>query len=169
MKHAIMLSALVAILLVGCEYEAPLTKEHSVAVDPAVLGVWESIPDEGEETESAERMVILKYSDTEYMVHYPVGADGLYYRCYLIKIEGASCVQVQAIGARNGPPAEDEKELFHVVSYRLTDGILQIRTLNTDLVVDELKTTEDLMAAFLAHKDDAHLFVNPGRFRRIEE
>ncbi len=169
MKRAVMLSALVAILLVGCEYKVPLTKEHSVAIDPMVLGVWESIPDEGEEAESAERMVILKYSDTEYMVHYPVGEDGVYYRCYPIKIEGTSCVQVQAIGNSDGPPAEDERELFHVVSYRLTDGILEIRTLNTDLVVDDLKTTEELMAAFLAHKDDAHLFVNPGRFRRKEE
>ncbi len=176
MKHAVMLTVLTALLLAGCEYESPLTKEHNISVGSAVLGLWEPIPDEGEEPKQNDwvprmfkRMMILKYSDTEYLIHDPVGKNGLYYRGYPIKIGGISCVQLQVIGTDDGPPKEDEKELFHVVSYQLTDGKLEIKTLNTDLVDDNLKTTEALVEAFLNHKDNKELFTNPGSFRRIDE
>ena len=169
MKHAVMLSVLAALLLAGCIYESPLTKEHNISVDSAVLGLWEPIPDEGEEPKHNdweprmfERMMILKYSNTEYLIHYPIG-DGWYYRGYPIQIGGISCVQLQVIGI------DDEKELFHVVSYQLTDGILEFKTLNTDLVDDNLKTTEALVEAFLNHKDNKELFTNPGSFRRTDE
>ena len=113
MKSVVMLPVLAALLLVGCVYEAPLTKEHKIPVDSAVLGLWEPIPDEGEEPKQDERMMILKYSDTEYLVHYPLGKDGMYYRCYPIKIGDVSCVQLQVIGTEEGPPKTDEKDLFH--------------------------------------------------------
>ena len=52
MKYAVGLLSLVTILLVSCEYEAPLTKEHNIAIDSAVLGLWELIQDEGEESQA---------------------------------------------------------------------------------------------------------------------
>ena len=169
MKHVVMRPFLAALLLVGCVYESPLTLEHSISVDSAVLGLWEPIPDEGEEPKQDERMMILKYSTTEYLIHYPVGKDGLYYRGYPIRIGGISCVQLQVIGTKDGSPEEDEKEFFHVVSYQMTDGKLEIVTLNTDLVDDDLKTTEALVQAFLNHKDNKNLFTNPGRFGQIKD
>ena len=113
-------------------------------------------------------MMILKYSDTEYLVHYPTGKDGLYYRAYPVKIGGVSCVQLQVIGTSDGPPEKDEKELFHVVSYQLMGGKLEIRTMNADLVDDDLKTTNELLEAFLKHKDNKDLFNNPGVFRKMD-
>jgi len=157
------------LLLAGCEYESPLTKEHSIAIDSAVLGLWEPIPDEGEKPKQDERMMILKYSDTEYLLHYPVGKDGLYYRCYPIKIGGVSCVQLQVIGTGDGPLKKDEKDLFHVVSHQLANAELEIKLLNTDLVDDDLKTTEALRQSFLNHKGNKDLFTNPGKFKRIEK
>ena len=49
------------LLFCGCEYETPLTEEHSIAVDSSVLGLWEVIPDKGKEKEQNKRMMILKY------------------------------------------------------------------------------------------------------------
>ncbi len=169
MKCMMALLTVAALLLAGCEYESPLTKEHNIAIDSAVLGLWEAIPDEGEEPKKNERMMILKYSDTEYLLHHPVEDDGLYFRSYPIKIGGVSCVQLQVIGTKAGPPEKDEKNLFHVVSYRLASDELEIKTLNTGLVDDDLKTTEALTQSFLKHKGNKKLFINPGRFRRIEE
>jgi len=37
------------------------------------------------------------------------------------------------------------------------------------LVNDDLKTTEALTLSFLKHKGNKKLFINPGRFRRIEK
>lgn len=169
MKHLMAFLSVAVLLLAGCEYESPLTKEHSIAIDSAVLGLWEPIPDEEEEPKQEERMMILKYSDTEYLLHYPAGKGGLYYRCYPIKIGGVSCVQLQVIGTGDGPPKKDEKDLFHVVSYQLANAELEIALLNTDLVDDGLKTTEALRQSFLKHKGNKELFTNPGRFKRIEK
>ena len=115
MKYTVIIPVLVALMLVGCKYEYPLTREHNLAIDPMVLGLW------AEESKTQDRMMILKYSDTEYLVHYPAGNDGLYFRCYPIKVGGISCIQLQVIGTAGGPPGEDEKNLFHVCSYQLTD------------------------------------------------
>jgi hypothetical protein len=115
-------------------------------------------------------MVILKYSDTEYLIHYPLGGnDEAYYRGYPIKIGGISCIQLQIIGTDDGPLQKNEKNLFHVVSYRLTDGQLEIKTLNTDLVNAELKTIDSLRDAFLKHKDSKELFKDPAVFRKIKK
>jgi len=168
MKYIMMIFAMALLLLVGCEYEAPLTKNHSIAIDPALLGLWEEIPNEGESSDQDDRMMILKYSDTEYLIHYPT-EDGIYYRGYPIKIEGISCVQIQIIGTDDGSPEKDETELFHVISYLLREGQLEIKVLNTDLVDDDLKTTDKLVQAFLEQKDNKELFTDPGLFRRVKK
>ena len=169
MKCKLALLTVAVLLITGCEYESPLTKEHNIAVDSAVLGLWEAIPDKGEEPKQNERMMILKYSGTEYLIHYPDGKDGSYFRGYPIKIGGESCVQHQAIGTDDGPPEKDEKDLFHVVSHRLAGAGLEIKILNTELVDDDLKTTEALTRSFLKHKENKKLFINPGRLRKVKK
>lgn len=167
MKYAATVLAAVILMLAGCRYESPLTEEHSIAIDPAVLGLWEPAPDEGDESKQDERMVILKYSDTEYLIHYPPGGnDEAYYRGYPVNIGDVPCVQLQIIGTAAGSPSHNTKALFHVVSYRLTDGQLEIKSLNTDLVDDSLKTTNKLREAFLQHKKNKELFRDPVVFRK---
>jgi hypothetical protein len=157
------------LLFCGCEYEAPLTKDHTIAIDSSVLGLWEVIPDAAKEKEKKERMMILKYSDTEYMIHYPVQEGGMYFRAYPVKLGEVSCVQLQAIGTSEGPPDKEEKNLYHVASYRLKKAELEIKLLNTELVDDELKTTAALARSFLKHKGNKKLFINPGKFRRVKK
>ncbi len=170
MRYVMMLFSTAIFLLVGCRYESPLTMEHTIAVDPAVLGVWEPVQEKDDTPQQNERMVILKYSNTEYLIHYPPeGNDEAYYRGYPINVGGISCVQLQIIGTDDGPIQKDEKDLFLVASYRLTGDRLEIKTLNTDLVDDALKTTDELRKAFLKHKDNKELFKNPGVFRKIKK
>jgi len=169
MKRSQVLSIVVVLLLAGCVYEAPLSEEHNIPIDTAVLGLWEPVPDEGEEPDPDERMMVLEFSDTEYLVHHPVKKSGLYYRAYPIKIGDVSCVQLQVIGTGDGPPGEDSDEVYHVVSYALMDGTLVVKTLNTDLVDDDLEDSESLQKAFLEHQGNKDLFTNPGRFRRVED
>ena len=169
MKVIVMLLVATVLFFVGCVYESPLTKEHTISIDSSVLGRWELIPDEGEKPDPDERMMILKFSDTEYLIHYPIGKDGLYFRAYPIKIGNVSCVQLQAIGTEDGPPEKDVKELYHVASYVLANGRLEVRMLNTDLVDDNIKNSEALSEAFLKHQDDKGLFSDPGMFRRVKD
>ena len=156
------------LVLSGCIYEAPITEEHSISIDQSVLGLWELVPEKGEQPDPNERMMILKYAATEYLIHYPVGKDGMYLRAYPVRIGGIPCVQLQLIGTEEGNLDKNDKKLFHVASYQLSDGELVIKTLNTDLVRDGLKDSEALKKAFLKHKDAKDLFRDPGRFRKVE-
>ena len=136
------------LLLAGCVYEYPLTEEHTIPIDPAVLGLWQPIPDDGEKADPDERMLVMKYSDTEYFILHPTGKNSIYWRGYPIKVGGISCVQLKALGTNEGPVPPDEKELFNVASYALVDGQLVVKTLNTDLVGSKLKGSEALKKDF---------------------
>ena len=131
-----------------------------------MLGLWETLPENSDEEK--ERMMILKFSSTEYIIHYPVRENAMYFRAYPIKVGGVSCVQLQAIGSNDGPQDQGEKGLYHVASYQLSDAKLEIKLLNEKLVDDELKKSVDLPRAFLKHKENKNLFVNPVKFRRIK-
>ncbi len=177
MKRVVML-VLVALFLVGCEYESPLTKEHSISVDSAVLGLWEYVPEKGEDSDQNLRMLILKYSGTEYLIQNFAGNGGegwIYYRGYPIKIGNVPCVQIEGIG--NVHMSLDKEmtlekidwPIFAVVSYALANGELEIKFLNMDLVDNELKDSEALRKSFLKHKGNKDLFTDPFKFRRIED
>jgi hypothetical protein len=170
MRCASVLVIITVLFLAGCKYETPLAKEQNILVDSSVLGLWEPQSEKREKTGAAERMMILEFSDTEYLIHYPPGGnDEAYYRGYPIQIGGISCVQLQIIGTEDGVPKKDIKDLFHVVTYGLKNGILEIRTLNTDLIGSNLKTMEALVKAFLIHKENKDLFNNPVRFKQIKD
>jgi len=168
MKTSKLLMALAALLFSGCVYESPLTQEHSIPIDPTALGLWERIPEDGEAVDPDTRMVVMKYSETEYSIHYPTGKNGVYWRAYPIKIGGVPCIQLQAIGTEEGPVPAKEKKLFNVASYQMIDGTLIIKTLNTHLIGKNLVGSEALRKAFLEHKDSKDLFTNPGRFKKIQ-
>ena len=168
MKILAAIMVVTVLLLAGCEYEVPLSEEHVIPVDSSVLGLWEYIPEEGEESDDVERMMILEFSDTEALIHYPIGEEGIYFRAYAIKIGEVSCVQLEALGTIEGPIPQDEKQRYHVMTYELADGILEVKLLNTELVDGELKSSEALRKAFLEHQDHQDLFNDPGRFRRVE-
>lgn len=163
-------SLVIALLvLAGCYYDAPLTAEHPLPVDSTLPGVWQEIADDGTLLDESDRMVILKFSDTEYLVHYPARKEGGYYRAYPFKLEGVEGVQVQALGSGSGPIESAEEDIYIVVSYSILDGDLEIKILNTDLVDDDLSGSVAIREAFLKNRDADDLFVEPGRFRRVAE
>ena len=168
MKHWMVLFMATALIMTACEYEEPLTQEHNIPVDPSVLGLWEEVPEKGVSPGPDQRMMVMKFSETEYLIHHPMGKDGLYFRGYPINVGGISCVQVQLIGNADGD-IKDKERGYHVVSYRHTKEALLITVLNTDLVDTDLKSSADLRQAFLKNKDNPALFNSPGTFRRVKK
>jgi hypothetical protein len=162
---------LISVLLVsaGCQYDSPLTGEHSIPIDPTLLGVWEEMPDEGDSLPEAPRMIILKFSETEYLVHYPVGKDGGYYRAYSFSLGGVDGVQLEVVGSENGPIDSTEEDIFLVASYAMINGELEVKLLNEELVDDVLTGSAAIREAFLKNKDSKDLFTDPGKFRRVEK
>ena len=167
MRRVVTILMAVSLFLAGCEYEAPLSREHIIPVDPSVLGYWEYIPEKGRTPKTEERMMILKYSQTEYLIHSPIEKYGIYYRGYPILLGDVPCVQLEVIGDEDGIPEKDDKALFHVVSYKLAAGELVVSALNTELVDKSLKDGESLRQAFLKNQSNKALFNPIGRFRRV--
>jgi hypothetical protein len=166
MKHTIILSVAAALLFSACRYDKPLEANHTLAIDPALIGVWESVSEDGSGPD--QRLLILKFSDTEYCIRQNEGKSGIYYRAYPIAPGGVSCIQLQVIGTNEGGLKTDKPfEAFEVMSYQIKGGELVARTLNGDLINTELKTTEKLQKAFLEHKGNANLFIDPKPFRRV--
>jgi len=150
-------------LLVACVYEVPFTAEHNIPIDQAILGTWEVVSEEG----SDEQLRILRFSDTEYLVADNDGDDELYFRAYAIEIAGIPAVQLEFLGDNKRPVRGDKRYL--VASYRFVDGMLEVQTLNSELVDDELTDSESLRAAFTMHKENPELFNDPGLFKRVTD
>ena len=167
MKYVAMSWILVVLSLNGCIYDDPLAKKQDLPIDPSVLGHWEFVPTDPSKSSKPERMMVLKYSDTEYLLHYPTGEDGMYFRGYPIRVAGVAGVQIQWIGSSKGVIEEKDRK-YQVVSYKTSGNEMVIRVLNRDLVDEDLKGTEALLEAFLRHKDHPELFTEPGTFRRLK-
>jgi hypothetical protein len=150
--------------LAGCVYEAPVTPEHSVPIDPAVLGLWEIKPENG----PADRMLVLKFSATEYVVHYPMKQDAMYFRAYPVKVDDGTLVQIQFLGTGRQAAAESERR-YHVVKYRRDGDVLEVRTVNPEVLGKNLRTSRELQEAIKQKAGDANLFEAPQRFQRVSE
>ncbi len=159
------LAVLGAAILSSCLYDEPLAENSGIRIDPELLGLWERQPDDP--SERADWMMVLKWSDTEYLVHQPAGDEGIYYRAYPIGPGGVSCIQLEVLGSGSGPVEEGSAGRFHVASCHLRDGQLVVKSINPELVAKELKTRKALQQAFLERRDDPHLFTEPMLFRRV--
>jgi len=161
-------SALAALaVLIACEFEVPLETAHEIAIDPALLGLWEPAEEKDREPGNDQRILILRFSDTEYLIRFPVWTTGKFWRGYPIRVEGIDCVQLEAIGTEEGPLPPKTRRRFLVATYRLGDDGLTVRLLNGDVVDFDAKTTDALRDDFRKHKDDPKLFGVPERFRCV--
>jgi hypothetical protein len=156
------------ILIVGCIHKAPLTTEHSIAIDPEILGLWERVPGESKGDPTEDRMVILKWSDTEYVAQSPMGEKGDFYRAYPVEIGDRRLIQAESLGSSWGEVYEGERVDYPILTYRIVEGILIISTLNPRVVDVNIADTDILREAFLANINRQDLFEPPAHFRRIE-
>ena len=167
MKRISVLSTICMLILAACTYDAPLTEEHTIPIDQALLGVWEEVPEGEEKNNAPDRIAVLRFSESQYLVHNFNGDSGLYFRGYAIEVEGVPAMQLQFLGDDDGPVDETAGERFSVVSYGIVNGVLVVSELNTNLVSSELKDSEAIREAFIAHKDNVDLFTDPTIYRKL--
>lgn len=167
MQHRFIILIITIFMFSGCRYEVPLVATSDRPIDPEILGLWKLIPEPGEDPEEVETMMILAYSDTEYLIHHPVGQDDMYYRAYPIKVGDKACVQLQIIGDEDGPLRHTGEGLYLVAAYELIQGRLEVTILNTDVLSNTFKTSRALRKAFRSHIEHPALFDNPGTFIKV--
>ena len=165
MKRVSWLAGLAILFLAACEFDVPLVVEHDIPIDPNILGTWQIVSEDGDDAQ----LRIMKFSDTEYLVHDSEDDGDLYFRAYAINVGGVSAVQLEFLGDDKRPVKSDGGDRYMVASYKMVDGMLEIRTLNSELVDKELTDSESLKAAFIEHKENPELFNDPGLFRRLQD
>ena len=159
-----------ALFLPACEYEAPVAAKQDLPIDSTVLGHWKFVPEKANDSRDPEEMLILKYSQTEYLIFYPSNSkSGMFFRGYPVRIGKTDCVQIQCVGTSRGNIKPEERK-YHLLTYQFSEpGQIVLRILNTDLLDDDLDSTEALEQAFLKHENDPELFCQPGTFRKLSK
>lgn len=157
------ISALLSILLLcGCVYEVPLVEEPVVLIDPELTGTWQLIPNEGEPEDPTAQLVILPFSQTEYVVVCsPSKNDRVVFRGYPAHVKGMELVQLEWLQAEPG------QKRYHVCHYTLQDGRLLVQTLNNDLVSDLITDSETLREAFVENCRNPKVFSTPMVYRKM--
>jgi len=183
-----LIALLVLLLLVsGCDFDAPLSSTQNRPIDPAVIGIWTQVDEEGHVGRNPQQVSVLGFSETEYLViHHAnsANAEDLYFRAYPIVVGEQALVQLQLLfdevppghpgikptenAAAAQPPeaANIEENRYLVLSYTLLDGKLVVERLNTEVVGEEAGSPEDLQAAFEEHLHDPELFAHKKAYIR---
>lgn len=167
MKLYRLFPALTTLLLAACVYDVPLVATADVPIDPAVLGIWQALPDDPEDDGPGERLVVTQASSTEYAIVHLDGESAIYFRGWLAELQGIRFVQLQVTGDEHGPAGTDETDRYSVVIYALQGEELVLKSLDTGYVDANLPDTESLQRAFAVNKDRPDLFGEPGRYRRL--
>ena len=165
MKKISLAALIFIILLSGCKYEVPVMENTQIPIDENILGLWQLVAEQGEDPDPAEKILVLKYSDSEYLIKYPADENAMYYRGYLIKLDGIRAVQLEVLGTESGPV--DTKEKYVVEAYKVKGDILKTATINSDLIDTDITDSSELQAKILEHKHNKDLFIDPGTFKRI--
>lgn len=167
MKLLASFTLMMTFVLAACQYVVPLSEDHNIHIDSALLGHWTMLPDKNEPGASIDSMTVLQFSDTEYLINYVSEGSGMFFRGYLIETGGHTLLQLQFLGTDEGPPEDSAQEhRFIVARYVLEQGRLEVNTLNSQLVSRDLVDSQALMQAYLANIDNPELFTDPGFFTK---
>jgi hypothetical protein len=156
---AVVLLISVILFTAGCGDEAPLAEKQGLPIDASILGLWESVSDAG------LKMIVSKYSETEYSIRFPGGKGDRFLRGYPIKVAGISLIQLTGTGENN--ILKDGSGGYLIISYEFSGGNLVIKTPDSKYTDTGLKSSAALRRAFLKNKDNKDFFFEMLRFRKV--
>ena len=167
MRNHALITLFILFVLTACDYNAPLVGEATLPIDRALLGTWEHIPEDKDGQEPLPRLVIRQGSANLYEIELSDGDSISYAKGWLAELEGIRFIQWEYTGDEKGPVDAEDTNLFSVVTYALDNDELVVRSLNTDLVNEDLADTAALQAAFVANRDDPKLFYYQEKYRKL--
>ncbi len=150
--------------LFGCDYTAPLTTTADLAIDKAVIGLWERQKDNGD----SEQLLILPLDKHEYMVSYPAGAeDGMFARACLCRVADHTLVQLTWLGTARGRTMEDNRA-YQLAAYAVSGENLTVRMLNSEVAGRDTSSTNAFAQTILMNWNNPRLFRDGMVFTRIK-
>lgn len=163
MKRMMIVSA-VCLLLASCDYTVPLVKTANIPIDPALVGQWQRT---GEDNK-IESLLVLPLSKQEYLVVFPAGSkDAMFARGCFWRNDGTTWVQLDWFGTAQGELPEDNRT-FQYATYTVESDTLTCRLLNPDVVAKDIASSDALVKAITANKDNPKLFRENMVFRKVK-
>lgn len=163
MKRMMLVSAVCA-LLAGCDYTVPLVKTADVPIDAGVVGLWQR----SSEDNKIETLLVLPLSKQEYLVVFPAGSkDAMFARACLWRKEDTTLVQLDWFGTAQGKLPEDSRT-FQYMAHTVASDKLMLRLLNSDVVTKDISSSDALVKAIAANKEDPKLFREQMVFQKVE-
>lgn len=154
-----------AFLSSSCVFEEPFEPTAKLPVDDSLTGLWEEALDDA--GRDPNRLLVLKHSENEYVVQYPVGTKAMFFRAFAVELEGSPFVQIQLTGTADGPVKSADRK-YHLLRVESGNEALTLQVIRPETLGKNLKGSQALREAFAAHKNDAGLFDDPMRFRKVK-
>jgi len=159
------LAMLVCGLLAGCDYTVPLVTTPEIEIDESALGLWQRLTAEGQ----TEQLLVLPLDKHEYLVSYPAGAkDAMFARACVCRIGDKTLVQLKWFGTGDARLPDDNR-VFQYASYSTQADRLTFRLLNTDVVNQDVASTEQLAKSIAANSDKPNLFKEGMVFTKVNK
>jgi len=154
----------ILILLIGCDYDIPLSQTASAPADPALAGTWieastNSNPVSMEiKTEGMDYIITYTETDTE------AGTKprSFTFKGFEVHAAGLNLIQLEWQQA----DAAESKEKYVFAKLELTPEGLSVYRLNPVVVSAKCQTSEELLADIIVHKKNSSLFNDPLKFSR---
>ncbi|MDX1594367.1 MAG: hypothetical protein R3298_08960 [Gammaproteobacteria bacterium] len=157
-------AAVLAVVLVACDYTVPLVESPTHAIDASAVGLWQRTTPDGRK----ERLLVLPLGENEYLVSFPAGSDkAMFARAAHWRGASVPLVQVDWFGTAEGR-LPDDRRTFQYADYAVRGDALEIRLLDPEVVPKTVATAEALADAIARNADHPGLFREPLRFRRAE-
>jgi len=121
MKRTLIIAIVIlaCFIIVGCEYDVPITAQPTRAIDTALLGDWTS-------RDGKDTIKVNRWDGSNYVVW----QDGSLFRVYHSDVENSAFVSVQLLA--------QDKPKYAYWSWKLSnDGTLHLRIVDDQLVPDD--------------------------------
>jgi WD40 repeat protein len=157
-----MLAVAAALLVTGCEYEVPLATQATIPIDESLIGIWDEVAEaDTEALTPVNPLVILRFSPHEYLI---VDSDH-YMRGFFVDVGGHRLLQLEDLGTGIAPKVGPRTFIVSKAEVRGDTAIVSVLSRNR-VAPKDIKTSDDLRAAIVAHRDKADLFEPLIRLQR---
>ncbi|MGZ5476395.1 MAG: hypothetical protein ACXW29_08735 [Thermoanaerobaculia bacterium] len=147
-----MLSTL--LVLIGCEYDVPITAKPTREIEASLLGDWTST--DWTDKDCKDQMKARKYDESSYIV----SNNGDLYRAWHSDVAGTTFLTVQNLDSA------DRK--YSYFAWSLSDGgkRLTLQRVNSDLIPKETRDSATVVKILQANSGSSQLFEETTRFTR---